>query len=143
MRFQDLGTVFFYLDYDHSNVTAQTLTAIYKDWNSFQHAMSIPYDLNKETEWQIHIGSKMFPGYPCRSVNQSFYELKKVLGIARSTYHNISPTGQQYQDDHFICAVDTEKVIEAGFTGLNTKQSDLMTTRCKPANSPPPNQVFF
>ena len=38
-------------------------------------------------------------------------------------------------DDHFIAGVDTEKVIEAGFTGLNTKQGDLMTIRCKPANS--------
>ena len=105
--------------------------------------MSIQYDFDKEIEWQIQIGSKMFPEYTCRSVNQSFYELKKALGIASSTYHSISPTRQQYQDDHFICAVDTEKVIEAGFTGLNTKQGDLMTIRCKPANSPPANQVFF
>ena len=68
---------------------------------------------------------------------------KKALGIASSTYHRISPTRQQYQDNHFICAVDTEKVIEAGFTGLNTKQGDLMTIRCKPANRPPSDHIFF
>ena len=38
--------------------------------------------------------------------------------------------------DHFIAGIDTEKVIEAGFTGLNTKQGDLMTVRAKAANSP-------
>ena len=105
--------------------------------------MSIQYDFNREIEWQIQIGSNMFPEYPCRSVNQSFYELKKALGIASSTCHSIRPTRQPYQDDHFICAVDTEKATEARFSGLNTKQGDLMTIRCKPANSPPPNQVFF
>ena len=49
----------------------------------------------------------------------------------------------QYQSDHFIAAVDTEKVIEAGFTGLNTKSGDLMTIRCKPANSPSSQAVYF
>ena len=105
--------------------------------------MSIQYDFSKELQRHVQIGSNMFPEYPCSSVAQAFYELKKALGIASSSYHSISPTRLQYQNDHFIVGVDTEKVIEAGFTGLNTKQGDLMTIRCKPANSPPPNQVFF
>ena len=36
-----------------------------------------------------------------------------------------------------------EKVIEAGFTGLNTKQGDLMTIRAKAANSPADPANFF
>ena len=63
-----------------------------------------------EMEYQIQIGSKMFPEYPVRSINQAFYELKKALGIASSSFHSISPTRYQYQNDHFIIAVDTEKL---------------------------------
>ena len=39
-----------------------------------------------EMEYQIQIGSKMFPEYPVRSINQAFYELKKDLGTASSSY---------------------------------------------------------
>ena len=45
--------------------------------------------------------------------------------------------------DHFIAGVDTEKVIEAGFTGWSTKQGDLMTIRAKAANSPADPVNFF
>ena len=77
------------------------------------------------------------------SLSQAFYELKKALGIASSAYHSISPTRAQYLGDHFIAGIDTEQVIEAGFTGLNTKQGDLMTIRAKAANSPDPTKPFF
>ena len=119
------------------------MSAIYKDWNSFQHPMGIQYDYSKELQYQVQIGSKMFPEYPCSSVAQAFYELKKALGIASSSYHSISPTRLQYQSTHYIVGVDTEKVIEAGFSGLNTKQGDLMTIRCKNANSYNTSSPFF
>ena len=115
-----LKTVFFNFDVDHTTVTSSQITSILKDWNSFQHAMNGGYNNTLEMEYQIQIGSKMFPEYPVRSINQAFYELKKALGIASSSFHSISPTRYQYQNDHFIAAVDCEKIIEAGFTGLNT-----------------------
>ena len=99
-------------------------------------SMQGAYNFNQELEFQVQIGSKMYPEYPCRSLSQAFYELKKALGIASSSYHNISPTRGHYQGGHFIAGIDTEKVIEAGFTGLNTKQGDLMAIRAKAANSP-------
>ena len=138
-----LKTVFFNFDVDHNTVTATQLTSILKDWNSFQHAMSGAYNNTLEMEYQIQIGSKMFPEYPVRSINQAFYELKKALGIASSPFHSISPTRYQYQNDHFIAAVDCERIIEASWTGLNTKAGDLMSIRCKPANSVPSGTVFF
>ena len=98
----------FNFDGAHSAVT-NALTGIYKDWNSFQHPMQGTYNFNNELEFQIQIGSKMYPEYPCRSLSQAFYELKKVLGVASSAYHSISPTREQYQNDHFIAGIDTEK----------------------------------
>ena len=67
----------------------------------------------------------MFPEYPVRSINQAFYELKKALGIALSSFHSTSPTRYQYQNDHFIAAADTEKIIEARFTSLKQNQETL------------------
>ena len=65
------------------------------------------------------------------------------MEIASSAYHSISPTRGQYLGVHFIAGVDPEKITEAGFTGLNTKQGDLMTIRAKPANAPASSQHFF
>ena len=106
--------MFFNFDRDHTTVTTNQLSSILKDWNSFQHAMNGPYENKYEMEYQIQIGSKMFPEYPVRSINQAFYELKKALGIASSSFHSISPTRYQYQNDHFIAAADTEK-YRSGF----------------------------
>ena len=71
-----LKTVFFNFDGDHSNVTT-AITGIYKDWNSFQHPMQGTHDFNNELEFQVQIGSTMYPEYPCRILAQAFYELKE------------------------------------------------------------------
>jgi len=93
-----------------------------------------PYENLKELQWQLQIGSKMFPEYPCGSIAETFYQLKKALGIAGSSFHSIALTPEQYRNDHFIIGVDTEKILEAGFTGLNTRAGDLMIVRIKPQN---------
>ncbi len=36
---------------------------------------------------------------------------------------------KQYMHNHFIIACDTEKQLSAGFTGLNTKNGDLITIK--------------
>ncbi len=66
---------------------------------------------------------------------ETFYQLKKALGIHGSAYHSVSITDEQYRNDHFIIGVDTEKILEAGFTGLSTKSGDLMVVRGKGANA--------
>ena len=93
------------------------------------------YDYNKELQWQLQIGSKMFPEYPCRSMAETFYQLKKALGIHGSAFHSVAITDEQYRNDHFIIGVDTEKILEADFTGLNTKAGDLMVVRGEGSNA--------
>jgi len=132
---------------------AKTTAAIIKEWNRFYHPMAAPpagtlddavksarltavgyFDFNRELEYQVQIGSKMIPEYPCRSLAQAFYELKKSLGIHGSAWHSISPSFKSYCKDHFIIGIDCEKVLEAGWTGLNTKAGDLLTIKVKGAN---------
>ena len=57
------------------------------------------------------------------------------MGIHGSTYHSVAITDEQYRNDHFIIGIDTEKILEAGFTGLNTKAGNLMVVRGKGANT--------
>ena len=93
------------------------------------------YGYTKELQWQLQIGGKMFPEYPCTSMAQTFYQLKKALGIHGSAFHSLAINNKQYMNDHFVIGVDAEKILEAGFTGLKTRAGDLMIVRGKGANA--------
>jgi len=114
---------------------SSTTDATHKEWNDFAHPMDhvtdYKYDSGYELEYQIQIGSKLFPEYPVRSVSESFAQLKKCLGIMGSNFHSVSLSPLQYRNDHFIIGCDTEKALQAGFTGLNTRQGDLLSIKLK------------
>ena len=59
-----------------------------KFWNDFfspmwesNYAGIWTHDPNGEFEFQLQIGSKLFPEYPVRSHNEALYQLKKTLGV--------------------------------------------------------------
>ena len=107
----------------------------HKAWNDFNHPMeygpNLSYDKGFELEYQIQIGSKLYPEYPVRSISESYVQLKKTLGILGSNFHSVSISPLQYRSDHFIIGCDTEKALQAGFTGLNTRQGDLLSVKVK------------
>ena len=117
-----------------------------KNWNDFFSPMSYDnhfgYSMKQmqdgEFEFQLQIGSKLFPEYPIRSHTEAYYQLKKTLGVQSSAVHNFDLSSIQYRDNRFIVATDCERVLDAGFTGLNTRAGDLMSIRFK-FNSPGPN----
>ena len=82
-------------------------------------------------EFQIQIGSKMYPEYPIRSVQEAFTQLVKCLGINNSAFHGVDTIAQEYRSHKFIIRIDTEKILEAGLTGINTKAGDLMCIKVK------------
>ena len=88
-----------------------------------------------ELEMQVQIGSKLYPEYPIRSVSEAFSQLRKTVGIHQTPFHSVDITPAHYRDRKFICAIDTEKVLDAGFTGLNTRAGDLMTIKVKPVDT--------
>ena len=85
----------------------------------------------QEFEFQLQVGSKLFPEYPIRSHNEAYYQLKKTLGVQASSVHNFDINSVQYRDHRFILGTDCEKVLDAGFTGINTRAGDLMTVKLK------------
>jgi hypothetical protein len=89
------------------------------------------HDSNGEFEFQLQIGSKLFPEYPIRSHNEAYYQLKKALGVQASAVHNFDISAREYRSQKFVLGTDCEKVLDAGFTGLNTRAGDLMTVKFK------------
>ena len=45
--------------------------------------------------------------------------------------HNVDIDGIEYRRDKFTIGIDTERVLEAGFSGLSTRAGDLMTVMFK------------
>ena len=111
-----LKSVFINFDADHNNSTTDHV--VHRNMNTFVHPMcgagyvDGDYSYQNELQWQVQIGSKMFPEYPVRSLAETFYQLRKALGIHGSAFHSISITPQQYRNDHFIIGIDTEKFLK-------------------------------
>ena len=93
------------------------------------------YDYGKEVELQIQIGSKLFPEYPMKSIAEQFSQLRKCLGIASSPVHSFHLDPAKYRTKNFIVGLDMERVLQAGYTGINTRAGDLLVARAKPANN--------
>jgi len=109
-----------------------------RSWNDFYSPMhfysggtSNLYDARGEFEFQLQIGSKQFPEYPIRSHAEAFYQLKKCLGVQASTLHNFDIDSHEYRNHKMIIGIDTELVLSAGFTGINTKAGDMLAIRLK------------
>ena len=115
--------------------TNDTEKPTHKEFCDFNHPMDnatgLLYDKGYELEYQIQVGSKLFPEYPVRSLSESFAQLKKCLGILGSNFHSVSISPLQYRNNRFIIGCDTEKALQAGFTGLNTRQGDLLSVKVK------------
>ena len=94
-----------------------------------QHSHTHTHTPAGEFEYQLQIGSKLFPEYPIRSHNEAFYQLAKTLGVQASAVHNFDINAREYRFNKLILGTDCEKVLDAGFTGLNTRAGDLMTVK--------------
>ena len=107
-----------------------------KSFNDFYHPSGDWFEIfqDKEIEIQVQIGSKQFPEYPIRSTQEAFSQLAKCLGINNSAFHGVDILPLEYRSHKFIVGIDTEKILEAGFTGMNTKAEDLMTIKVKQAS---------
>ena len=116
-----------------------------KSWNDFYSPGSINniayYQprASDEFEFQVQIGSKLFPEYPIRSHAEAYDQLRKTLDVQSSKVHSFDISPQEYRDNRLILGIDTEKALGASLTGLNTRVGDLITVRMKYSNALPNN----
>ena len=52
--------------------------------NYFYHPMNATYNKDAEVEFQLQLGSAVYPQYPIRSLAEAFYSLRTTLGITSS-----------------------------------------------------------
>ena len=104
-----------------------------RQWNDFYHPMCFAnaYVPSQEFEISLQIGGKRFPEYPLRSQAETFAALKKCLGIQQSSFHSVNIDPFEYRTHKFIVGIDTEKVLQASFSGENIKNGSLLTLLMK------------
>ena len=87
------------LGYEYVN---KRFCRLYHPHQSHDSAVEGIYDINKDLEFQIQLGSKLYPEYPCNSLTQCFYHLRKALNLPVFHQHSISIDFKQYRDRQFI-----------------------------------------
>jgi hypothetical protein len=132
-----LKSVFVTLNKDYSSTERAKLVG-HKFWNDFFSPMSshsfmgiFTHRPEAEFEFQLQIGSKLFPEYPIRSQSEAYHKLKKTLGVQSSAVHNFDISAVEFRDHKFVIGTDCEKVLDAGFTGINTRAGDLLSIKFK------------
>lgn len=136
-----------FVSFDKSSKHTET----YKEWNLYYHPMknstpvtytrtnadgtttdftnNDPYEQGREIEWQLQIGGKTYPQMPVNSIAESYSQLRKA--VARYGKHPISITPQQYHSSKFVAGLDLEMLPEVGYTGISTKNGEMLTFKLK------------
>ena len=100
------------------------------------------YNPGLELEFQIQLGSKLYPEYPCKSISECFSILKQTLNLPDEHLHSVGIDFKQYYSNKFIFAMSFEKVPESSWTGTNTKSGQLLIVKCNAVNqSVMPNDI--
>ena len=120
------------LGYEYAN---KRFCRFYHPHQSHDSSTEGLYDVNKDFEFQIQLGSKLFPEYPCNSLSQCFYHLRKALNLPVFHQHSISVDFKQYRDRQFIFGFSFEKVPDSSYTGINTRAGQQMLIKIKPAGA--------
>ena len=106
-----------------------------KKWNDFYSPMwnyggnFNGHNSEGEFEFQLQLGSKLYPEYPIRSHGEAYYQLRKTIGAQSNKHHSFEIGSHEYRHHKFILGTDTERVLEAGFTGMNTRAGDILNVR--------------
>ena len=115
----------------------------YKQVNDFYHPCTNDGQLTlaNEHSYQVQIGAKLVPECPVNSLAESYNQLRKTVGRSLKMHSSL------YRPRKYIIGLDLEKISGAGFTGLSTKSSDLLTLNFKDCDalnnaSSVPDRVF-
>ncbi len=57
--------------------------------------------------------------------------LQKRVGVQSSSSRNFDFNGHEHRENKFNIGIDCEKVLEVGYTGLNTRACDLLIIKFK------------
>lgn len=121
-----------------------TTDQLHKECNQFYHPMGkVPtygtnavhytYDANYELEFQLQVGGKSFPQMPINNVAESWAKLRSA--VAAYGKHPLSIKSREYHSTKFVQGLDLEKLSGVGYTGLSTKNGEMITVKVKAVNT--------
>ena len=114
--------------------TPTTATIIDKQAIKLYHPMSeilsSVYVPTLDLEFQIQLGSKLYPEYPVRSISECFSILKQTLNLPDEHLHAVGIDFRQYCTNKFIFGMSFEKVPESSWTGTSTKAGQILIVKC-------------
>ena len=93
------------------------------------------YKPDKELEFQIQLGGKLYPEYPVKSVSETFCILKQTLNLPDWGLHSVGIDFKQYTSNKFIFAMSFEKMPEASWSGTNTKTGQIVLIKLNAVNT--------
>ena len=93
------------------------------------------YNPNKELEFQIQLGGKLYPEYPVKSISEAFCILKQTLNLPDWGLHSVGIDFKQYTSSKFIFAMSFEKMPEASWSGTNTKTGQILLIKLAAVNT--------
>ncbi len=82
-------------------------------------------------EFQVQVGSSLFPVSPATSMGEHFYRLLETLDLLDQNLRSISITPQDYLHNSFILGTNLSKAPGVSFSGLNVRTGDLTTLKIK------------
>ena len=106
---------------------------------SIESTKKTTYNATKELEFQIQLGGKLYPEYPCRSINECFSILKETLNLPEKYQHSIGISFDEYIRNKFIFGMDFEKVPDVDWSGINTKAGQILIVKVKGGSGIPKN----
>ena len=104
-----------------------------KSWNDFYSPMGLYTDWDEvgEFNFQLQLGAKKYPEQPIVSHSEAYYQLRKTLGVQSSKVHSFDIDSFEYRKWKFILGIDMEKMLGAGFTGMNSRAGDILNISFK------------
>ena len=93
------------------------------------------YEPDKELEFQIQLGGKLYPEYPVKSVSEAFCILKQMLNLPDWGLHSVGIDYKQHTSNKFMFAMSFEKMPEASWTGTNTKTGQILLIKLAAVNT--------
>ena len=130
-----------FITFNKDPVDSNRAEYFHKEFTRFYHpmvnndeAVNGFYNPDLDLEFQIQLGSKLYPEHPCNSITQCFYHLRKALNLPTFHQHSISSQWLEYKESEFIFGFNLEKVPDSSYTGINTRAGQQMLVKVKPLN---------
>ena len=97
----------------------------------FNYQQGFIFQNKIEPEFQLQLGSKLYPEIPIRSTNLAFYHLRKALGCEKpNSSYAVNISEKEYRTSKFILGFQLSKEHGIFGGGVSSRSGDILTIKC-------------